>query len=308
MIIDFKEQLEKLRQIRNGSLREGQKLDLDQIDEHIRFKPSNFNVILGQANVGKTSAVLFLMLCYTLKYEKKWLVYSSENEPHSIIRKLIEYLAMKPVNIIDEDDFIRYTDFIQKYFKIINTEQMYTYRDLINLGMLQKQLWGYDGFMIDPYNSLAKDKELMKSLGGHEYDYQATTEFRIFCKQNNITLWLNVHANTSAIRMLHNVNHEYAGFPLPPQAGDVEGGAKFVNRADDFWVIHRYVQHPTDYMITHIHVRKVKEVETGGRPTPMDFPVRIRSIINNVGYSIDNQPIVQKIEEDVKALKFLKKV
>jgi hypothetical protein len=308
MIIDYNEQLEKLRQIRNGSLKEGEKLDIDQIDEHIRFKPSNFNVILGQANVGKTSAVLFLMLSYTLKYGKKWLVYSSENEPHSIIRKLVEYLAIKPVNVIKEEEFIEHTNFIKKYFKIINAEQMYTYRDLINLGILQKQLWDYDGFMVDPYNSLAKDKELMKSLGGHEYDYQATTEFRIFCKQNNVTLWLNVHANTSAIRMLHNANHEYAGFPLPPQAGDVEGGAKFVNRADDFWVIHRYIQHPTDYMITHIHVRKVKEVETGGRPTPMDFPVRIRSVINNVGYSIDNQPIVQKIQENVKALKFLKKV
>jgi len=308
MIIDYNEQLEKLRQIRNGSLKEGEKLDIDQIDEHIRFKPSNFNVILGQANVGKTSAVLFLMLSYTLKYGKKWLVYSSENEPHSIIRKLVEYLAIKPVNVIKEEEFIEHTNFIKKYFKIINAEQMYTYRDLINLGILQKQLWDYDGFMVDPYNSLAKDKELMKSLGGHEYDYQATTEFRIFCKQNNVTLWLNVHANTSAIRMLHNANHEYSGFPLPPQAGDVEGGAKFVNRADDFWVIHRYIQHPTDYMITHIHVRKVKEVETGGRPTPMDFPVRIRSVINNVGYSIDNQPIVQKIQENVKALKFLKKV
>jgi len=308
MIIDYNEQLEKLRQIRNGSLKEGEKLDIDQIDEHIRFKPSNFNVILGQANVGKTSAVLFLMLSYTLKYGKKWLVYSSENEPHSIIRKLVEYLAIKPVNVIKEEEFIEHTNFIKKYFKIINAEQMYTYRDLINLGILQKQLWDYDGFMVDTYNSLAKDKELMKSLGGHEYDYQATTEFRIFCKQNNVTLWLNVHANTSAIRMLHNANHEYAGFPLPPQAGDVEGGAKFVNRADDFWVIHRYIQHPTDYMITHIHVRKVKEVETGGRPTPMDFPVRIRSVINNVGYSIDNQPIVQKIQENVKALKFLKKV
>jgi hypothetical protein len=308
MIINYNEQLEKLRQIRNGSIKEGLRLDFPDIDEHIRFKPTNFNVILGQANVGKTSAVLFLMMCYTIKYEKKWLIFSSENEPHSIIRRLVEYLAMKPINLIEEDDFIQYTDYINDYFKIINTEKLYTYRDLLNIGTQYKQAWDYDGFFIDPYNSLAKDPKLMASLGGHEYDYQATTEFRIFCKQNQITLWLNVHANTGAIRMLHRIDHEYAGYPLPPQAGDVEGGAKFVNRADDFWVIHRYVQHPSDYMITHIHVRKVKEVETGGRPTPMDYPVRLRSIRNNVGFSVNDEVIIQKIDEDARAKRFLKKV
>ena len=89
MIINYNEQLEKLRQIRNGSVKEGLRLDIPEIDDYLRFKPNGFNVILGQANVGKTSAVLFLMLCYTLKYGKRWLIFSSENQPHSIIRKLV---------------------------------------------------------------------------------------------------------------------------------------------------------------------------------------------------------------------------
>jgi len=308
MTINYPETIEKLRQIRNGSIKEGLKLDIPDIDEHIRFKPSNFNVILGQANVGKTSAVLFLMLCYSIKHKKKWLVFSSENEPHSIVRKLVEYLAKKPINLIEELEFIEYTDFIDDYFKIISPDKLYTYRDLLGLAKSYKDAWDYDGFMIDPYNSIVKDPELMKSIGGHEYDYQATTEFRIFCKQNKISIWLCVHANTGAIRMLHRIDHKYAGFPLPPQAGDVEGGAKFVNRADDFWVVHRYVQHPTDFMITQIHVRKVKEVETGGRPTPMDFPVPLKSVINNVGFSIWDKNILQKIEEETKAISFLKKI
>lgn len=308
MTINFPETIEKLRQIRNGSIKEGLKLDIPDIDEHIRFKPSNFNVILGQANVGKTSAVLFLMLCYSIKHKKKWLVFSSENEPHSILRKLVEYKAQKPLNLIDELEFIEHTEFIDEYFKIISPDKLYTYRDLIGLAKSYKDAWDYDGFMIDPYNSIVKDPELMKSIGGHEYDYQATTEFRIFCKQNNISIWLNVHANTGAIRMLHRIDHKYSGFPMPPQAGDVEGGAKFVNRADDFWVIHRYVQHPTDFMITQIHVRKVKEVETGGRPTALDFPVPLRSVLNNVGFSMDNNNLIKKIEEDTRANKFLRSI
>ena len=64
--------------------------------------------------------------------------------------------------------------------------------------------------------------------------------------------------------------------PVPPSASDAEGGGKWVNRADDFIVIHRYVQSPSDWMITEVHVKKVKETETGGRPTFLTDPVRFR--------------------------------
>ena len=65
----------------------------------------------------------------------------------------------------------------------------------------------------------------MKNLGGHEYDYQACTEMRMFCKENNVSLWLNTHANTNALRMVYKADHKFSGHPLPPMASDVEVGA-----------------------------------------------------------------------------------
>jgi hypothetical protein len=91
-------------------------------------------------------------------------------------------------------------------------------------------------------------------------------------------------------------------------ASDVEGGGKFVNRADDFWVVHRYIQHPSDWMYTDIHVRKVKEVETGGKPTSLDEPIKLKSMKNNVGFELEGKSIVKLISEDVRAKEFLKKV
>ena len=61
-------------------------------------------------------------------------------------------------------------------------------------------------------------------------------------------------------------------------------------------------------MITQIHVRKVKEVETGGRPTPLDFPLPLRSVKNNVGFSMENENLIKKIEEDSRANKFLRSI
>ena len=62
MLIDYNKQLEILRQIRSGKLKEGLKLDIPQLDEYIRFKTSNFNIVLGHANVGKTTSILYLII------------------------------------------------------------------------------------------------------------------------------------------------------------------------------------------------------------------------------------------------------
>ena len=108
---------------------------------------------------------------------------------------------------------------------------------------------------------------------------------RLFCKENQISIWLNTHAVTEALRRTHQKEHEYNGLPVPPNMADVEGGGKWGNRADDVFTIHRYTQHPTDWMISEIHIRKVKEVETGGRPTSIDSPIKLRMMPNNIGFT-----------------------
>lgn len=295
MLINYEKVTEHLNKIRNGEIKEGLTLGFPEIDEYFRFKPKNFNVILGHANTGKTTIVLFLMLAYSLKHKIKWLVFSSENEAYSIIRKLIEFLEQKTIDEISAKQFEKHNRFISDHFKIIDSTKMYSYRELLELCTSIKQAWHFDGLLIDPYNSLIKDPKLITSVGGHEYDYQATTELRIFAKKHSVAVWLTTHANTAALRWTHRVDHPYAGYPMPPNAADVEGGGKFVNRADDFLVCHRYIQHPLEFMYSLLHVRKVKEVESGGRPTSIDDPIRLKALRNNVGFSLDGLSVIKKI-------------
>jgi hypothetical protein len=295
MLINYEKVTAHLQDIRTGKIKEGLILGVPEIDEYFRFKPSNFNIILGHSNTGKTTIVLYLMLAYAIKHQIKWLVFSSENEAYSIIRKLIEFLEERPIQDVPEKLFEKHSKFIYTHFKIIDSNKTYTYRELLDLCKVIKDAWDYQGLLIDPYNSLIKDPKLIGAVGGHEYDYQATTELRIFAKKNNIAVWVNTHANTSALRIMHRLEHEYAGHPIPPNAADVEGGGKFVNRADDFLVVHRYIQHPTEFMVSMIHVRKVKETETGGRPTSIDDPIKLRALVNNVGFSIKGISVLKKI-------------
>jgi hypothetical protein len=289
----------KLDDVRNGKVKEGLKFGQWNLDAHFRFKRGNFNVILGHANVGKTSVTLYMMLLQSIVNDIRWLVFSSENTPVSLVKKISEFFLGKPINKIEEDEFYMAQDLIQRYFIIIDTDKkMYTYKDLI------EEATGFDGFLIDPYNSLVKDKDMFSTLGGHEYDYEVATHFRQWAKQHDVSIWLNTHAVTSALRMKHAAGHEYAGHPIPPSSADIEGGGKFVNRADDFVVIHRYIQHPTEWMYNQVHIRKVKEVETGGRPTPMDEPIRFRSLPDNVGFEIHGENLICMKEKKQSNLPF----
>ncbi len=292
MIINFKDHLTKIEDVRSGKTKEGLRLDIPEIDEFFRFKAGNFNVILGHANVGKTTLILYLMLMYSIKHNTRWLVFSSENEPYTLIRKLIEFMEGEVINKISKEDFIERSKFVDLHFKFIDPTELYTHREIIDFSTEVKKAWDFQGLLIDPYNSMIKDKELSKNHNSHEYDYVACSEMRVFCKKNNISVWLNTHASTDSLRKKHFDRHEYAGHPIPPMASDVEGGGKFVNRADDFIVLHRYVQHPSEWMNSMVHVRKVKDVDTGGRPTPIDDPIKIRSVRNNVGFEISGKNLL----------------
>lgn len=304
MLIDLKDEVAKLKLVRSGKIKEGMRLEVPEIDEHFRFKPSNFNVILGHANVGKTSVTLYMMLLYSMKHGVKWLVYSSENEPYTLIKKLIEFMEGNVITKIETQHFENRVQWINEYFKFADPQTMHTYKSILKFGELIHNQWKFDGFLIDPYNSLMKDKDELKGLNGHEYDYLATTHFRMFCKEKKVSIWLNTHAATEALRKKHPSSHEYAEHPIPPMASDVEGGGKFVNRADDFIVIHRYTQHPTDWMYSHIHVRKVKDIDTGGRPTSMDNPIKLKSLPNNVGFMTRTGNLIEYAKREQKDIPF----
>lgn len=288
----------KLLDVKYDRIEQGLKLDVPEFDEWLRFKRGSFNICVGHANTGKTTVIIYLMVAYSLKHNLKWLIFSSENTDYSIARKILEFKLNKPVQKIPDNIIEKELEWIDEHFKIITVDKIYTAKTLMDLAKQIKQAWNYDGFLIDPYNSLAKDPAVMRSVGGHEYDYQIASEMRLFCKENNVSIWLNAHAVTEALRRVHDKDHEFAGHPKPPKMSDVEGGGKWGNRADDVISVHRYTQHPDRWMVSDIHVVKVKETETGGRPTNMDAPISMRMGIGNASFTVAGQSLIETPKED----------
>jgi hypothetical protein len=284
MLINFAEHLEKLNKVRKGETREALKVGLEEFDSKFRFVHGNLNIILGHANVGKTHFILYLMLLYSKKHKLKWLVFSSENEPYTLIRKLVEFLEGEPINKINEDRYKPHVDFVYNHFKFIDCNRQYTYKEIIELATSIKNAWDYDGMLLDPFNSLRK--KIPPGSNAYEYSYESLTDMRIFCKKFNISLWVNTHAVTEALRKKHHKGHDYEGQPIPPMMGDSEMGGMFGNRSDDYLIIHRYLYDQKNWMYTRLYIAKVKHQELGYKPTSIEAPLLFKSIPNNVGFEI----------------------
>jgi hypothetical protein len=302
MIAQARNLQDKILDIKYGRVKEGLKIGVPELDEHIRFK-KNLLIAIGHANVGKTTTLIYFYLLWAKLYGLRFLVWSSENTPESILRKIIEFYMGKPIQEANDEQINKAISWSDNHFKIIEVEDLYTYKSLLKEAQQIKDAWNYDGLLIDPYNSLAKDAAILKMVGNaHEYDYQVLSELRIFSKKNNVQICVNAHGVTSALRQVHHSGHEYEGLTRPLAMSDAEGGSKISSRADDIWCIHRYVQSPTDWMYSHIHVLKIKENETGARPTSFEQPLRLRMKINNVGFEymgrdlMHNQTKIEKLK------------
>lgn len=256
-----------LKAIRNGTLQQGLGIDCD-LDNYLLYKQGNFNVLIGHSNVGKTDWIVWYMVCHAVKHSLNWLIFSSENRIGSIKRKIIEYKTGNKLEDLSEDDFNKSNTWLNFKFKFVDTSKLYTGIELLDIFKQNKDQ--FDGAIIDPYNSLKRE---LKGKNSHDFDYEYASEIRLFCQNNNKSIYIIAHGVTEALRKTHTKDHPYNGHTTPLNAADVEGGGKWVNRADDFIVLHRYTQHEHEWMNTQVHVRKIKETETGGKPTFIDDPV-----------------------------------
>jgi len=190
------------------------------------------------------------------------------------MRKMIQFYWGKALTgnfAMNETEYQIAKKFVEDHFALIKAqEDLYNYKDIINMVKKARKVKKYHYGMIDPYNSLKIDLSGFSKLSTHEYHYEALSEIKAFGQQNNFGWFVNHHAVTAAARTKDGEKKYQAA----PNKADTEGGQKVANKADDFLTIHRITQHPTDWMVTELHVRKIKDTETGGRPTPLDIPVK----------------------------------
>lgn len=265
---------------RTNTFEMGKTTGIPELDVHFLFKEGNLVVVNGIDNVGKSSVVWYLALLSSLYHKWRWIIYSSENRVGGVVRKLIEFYWCEPIDKMSEEHYKQAKEYVEEYFKIVKVgETMFNYRDILNMTTKAMKHKEYKGLMIDPYNSLKVDIVKNSRQEIYDYNYEAASVLQLFAKHNNISIYLNQHVGTSGAR-----NKGKNGFTRAPQKEDSEMGVMWANKADEFLTIHRVTQDEKNYMYTEIHVRKVKERETGGSVTWAYKPIDLQMINNYSGF------------------------
>ena len=273
-----------LEAVRDGSLKMGLSTGSPNLDAHFVLKEGAFVHINGIDNVGKSEIIWWLLLLAAMYHGWKGVIFSSENTLGAFMRRMIQFYWGKPLrggNVMSQSEYEIAKKFIEKHFLLIKSqEDLYNYKDIINLVKVAKKKGDFQYGMIDPYNSLKIDLSGYSKLNTHEYHYEALSELKSFGQKNGFGWFITHHAVTAALR-LKDADKKY---PVAPRKEDTEQGGKVANKADDFLTIHRITQHPTDWMISEIHVRKIKDTETGGRPTILELPIRFERYKGGYAY------------------------
>lgn len=265
-----------------------------RLDENFRFKRGNLIMINGFDNTGKTSIELWFAIISAIKHGWKWAIFCAENSAMSIIHTLIQFYWGKPLDEISFEQRNEAQTFIERYFVNIKSDE------LMNFDILKKRFISlyndnkFDAMLIDPYNALDASKE----ANSHEFNYSNLNELKIFGKERDVSVWVSTHPVTSAYR-----KKDDEGYLIAPDKGDTEGGTKFPAKADEYITIHRVANHSDERIrrITEIHIRKVKEIYTGGKQTAKDNPFTLiwekrGSVFYDANDSTKTHPFLKNID------------
>jgi len=261
----------------NGCLEMGLPTGMPKLDQHYVFKKNTLVWLAARDNVGKSYIVWYFSVLVALLHDWKFLVYSKENRDGQVRKKIKEFYIGKSIKLFNLDDHKLSKQFVKDHFKFMTAKKMHTVDSfLMKCEVVYDEGWEYDAVIGDPFNAF----DVPPGENAYSLNLRSLNQLQTF-KENYSSVWITDHITSNAAR--ENVG----GQMTVPTKHHVEGGQMKPNKADDFLIAHRDYKSDTRWMITEIHVDKIKDTETGGKHTPKENPVELLANKDLCGYTCD---------------------
>lgn len=247
-----------LEQAREGEILQGKSTGWDELDIYMRLKDHSTNFGLGYDGIGKSVFMNSLAVASNVLHDWKWGMIMPENRTAMSRRRLIEAASGRNIESFNNEEklFNKYVEESRENFKIISNKKHYSLYDVLEMGQRLYEYYGINALLIDPFNFF----KVTGDSYGHNNDI--LSKMRVF-SESYCAIYTMAHPSSFAPRN----NKGGDGFLTAPSKYDIQGGADFPYRVDDFFVLHRVNNHPDkDVRRTmQIIMEKVKEEETGGK-------------------------------------------
>lgn len=285
MILNNGHSTQFLKDYRDGNIPFGLKLGC-KLDEHLVYKHNQLNIFLGHDNVGKSYFQLWYFLALATNHDLKFCLFMDENSSGKVMRDLIQMYTAKKFMELTHKEIRRAEVKLENYFTFIDNTRRYEIKEVTDLFLKS----GADCLLIDPFNAL-------KTELTYSSNYEVLNELKLITKQSNYSIFINAHpvSATGRLSATYPKEHEWNGQVRIPLKSDIEGGKAFANKADDFIVIHRLISHEQLWMFTLLEVVKIKDTDTGGKPTFYEKPLFLNYNFGK-GFLIDGVDVIKRSE------------
>jgi hypothetical protein len=285
MILNNGHSTKFLKDYRDGNIPFGLKLGC-KLDEHLVYKHNQLNIFLGHDNVGKSYFQLWYFLALATNHGLKFCLFMDENSSGKVMRDLIQMYTAKKFMELTHKEIRRAEVKLENYFTFIDNTRRYEIKEVTDLFLKS----GADCLLIDPFNAL-------KTQLTYSSNYEVLNELKLITKQSNYSIFINAHpvSATGRLSATYPKEHEWNGQVRIPLKSDIEGGKAFANKADDFIVIHRLISHEQLWMYTMLEVVKIKDTDTGGKPTFYEKPLFLNYNFGK-GFLIDGVDVIKRSE------------
>lgn len=262
MILPSGHSTQFLNDYKEGKIKKGLSLGCE-FDDNYLYKKGQFNIVLGADNVGKTYWIEWYFVALAVNHGITFTIFMDENASYKVMRDMIQIITGKPFKHLSYQELRSAEMKLEHHFKFVDNTKRYTPEQLLDLFSHTDT----ECYLIDPFNAL-------KSSLSYSSNYDVLNEFKMFSKTGK-TIYVNAHPSSNSVRRgsVYPKKHEWEGHLMAPMKAEIEGGQPFANKADDFLVCHRLIQHETMWRYTMIDVVKVKDTDTGGSPTTLNVPV-----------------------------------
>lgn len=285
MILNNGHSTQFLKDYRDGNIPFGLKLGC-RLDEHLVYKHNQLNIFLGHDNVGKSYFQLWYFLALATNHDLKFCLFMDENSSGKVMRDLIQMYTAKKFMELTHKEIRRAEVKLENYFTFIDNTRRYEIKEVTDLFLKSHA----DCLLIDPFNAL-------KTELTYSSNYEVLNELKLITKQSNYSIFINAHpvSATGRLSATYPKEHEWNGQVRIPLKSDIEGGKAFANKADDFIVIHRLISHEQLWMFTLLEVVKIKDTDTGGKPTFYEKPLFLNYNFGK-GFLIDGVDVIKRSE------------
>lgn len=277
-----------------------------EIKETDVFKEMQCITILSEDNLYVTDGYTlthnsfsgwYFAVMSALFHDWKVLIHSAENNDGQVRKKLKEYYLGKSLKSASKEELQDASEFIKKHFKIMTSRKLHTWEDfLIKCEIVYDEGYEYDLVIADPFNAF----DIPDAMDSHRHNLKALNIIRTF-KENYSAIWVIDHIGSQGTRNRDTDNNMQV-----PHKAAVDGGQIKANKTDDFIIVHRNSKKQDldpdlgipAWQITEIHVDKIKDTETGGKPSPKDEPFKIVLNADKCGFTCNGRDAVKEFWEN----------